>query len=650
MLKKKNSGIVDIPLSSKEDDKLNIMSYENALREFIKNTESPITIALQGEWGSGKTSLMNRMEEQLCEALDARMYGIWLNTWHYALIKDRNEILPEIIQALISDIIKISENEHPEKLKKLISEVYNVGKKVLTGISKAAVKTAVSQISEDAADDVSNSIFNGDENKHFNLSDLKTKLSTLINKTIEKNKEKGISKDTFIFFIDDLDRVDPALAVNILELMKNIFDIDNCIFVLAIDYDVVVKGLKSKFGELTDKNEREFRSFFDKIIQLPFRMPLNAYVIDDFIKEMLLSVNIISKEEAENTQFIKSIASFTTLSIGTNPRSIKRLINTLSFVNLLIKSQNNLQKTEHEICTYEKQLIYSVICLQTGFPGVYNLLADNSEIESWNFDFATKHKIPYREEKYYKHNFSNNWQEILYAYCNKSPFLKKHFNNIVSIIKNMQEIADENKKSLSEILPEIIENLSVTNVKSISKPQIEINNIRVLFALNQKLAPVLESKIVSPLKFVERKGRMIAKLSYKFDEQKNNNWISIFVYVKQNNIYLKLGCDTELFYSERNSDNPFKNMEMWGTTELFNQFSAEFEDLSTKYAEFNFSNKPKNGLSVKDKKQFLNQYFHTTTENAEYLYTSKFINNLGDFIIDFMKIIYKINKADWRAK
>lgn len=647
---KKNSGIVDIPLSNKETDKLNILSYENALREFINNTQSPITIALQGEWGSGKTSLMNRMEEQLCQAADSRMYGIWLNTWHYALIKDKNDILPEIIQALINDIIKISEKEHPEKLKKLVAEVYNVGKKVLSGISKAAVKTAVSQISEDAAEEVSNSIFNGDGDKYFNISDLKTKLSALINKTVEKNIEKDIKKDTFIFFIDDLDRIDPALAVNILELMKNIFDIDNCIFVLAIDYDVVVKGLKSKFGELTDQNEREFRSFFDKIIQLPFRMPINAYVIDDYIKELLLSVNIISKDEAENTQFIKTIASFTTLSIGTNPRSIKRLINTLSFVNLLIESKNKIQNNRHEISSFEKLLIYSVICLQTGFPGVYNLLADNSEIESWNFDFATKHKIPYREEKYYKHNFSSNWQEILYAYCNKTAFLKKHFNNIVNIIKSMQEIADENKKSLSEILPEIIETLAVTNVKSISKPQIEINNIRVLFALHQKLEPVLKAKIVEPLKFVERKGRMIAKLSYKFDQQKTNNWISIFVYVKQNNIYLKLGCDTELFVSEQNTDDPFKNMEMWGTTELFNQFSAELDDLSAKYNEFNFSNKPKNGLSVNEKKQILTQYFHTTTENVEYLYTSKFINGLSDFVIDFMKIIYRITKADWRAK
>lgn len=75
--------------------------------------------------------------------------------------------------------------------------------------------------------------------------------------TLENNKRSGI-----IFFIDDLDRIDPPTAVEILELLKNVFDIEGCIFVLALDYDVVVKGLKPKFGELTSENEREFLFLF----------------------------------------------------------------------------------------------------------------------------------------------------------------------------------------------------------------------------------------------------------------------------------------------------------------------------------------------------------------------------------------------------
>ena len=52
-----------------------------------------------------------------------------------------------------------------------------------------------------------------------------------------------------VFFVDDLDRIPPTDAVEVLEALKNMFDIPNCIFVLAIDYEVVVKGLESKFGE-----------------------------------------------------------------------------------------------------------------------------------------------------------------------------------------------------------------------------------------------------------------------------------------------------------------------------------------------------------------------------------------------------------------
>ena len=86
-----------------------------------------------------------------------------------------------------------------------------------------------------------------------------------------------------IIYVDDLDRIDPKDAVSILELLKNIFNIKDCVFVLAIDYQVVVKGLVGKFGKPTPENEWEFRAFFDKIIQLPFSMPMGNYDIANYV-------------------------------------------------------------------------------------------------------------------------------------------------------------------------------------------------------------------------------------------------------------------------------------------------------------------------------------------------------------------------------
>ena len=48
------------------------------------------------------------------------------------------------------------------------------------------------------------------------------------------------------YHVDDLDRIEPKDAVQILELLKNI-SVPGCVFIY-IDYQVVVKGLEHKFG------------------------------------------------------------------------------------------------------------------------------------------------------------------------------------------------------------------------------------------------------------------------------------------------------------------------------------------------------------------------------------------------------------------
>ena len=96
-----------------------------------------------------------------------------------------------------------------------------------------------------------------------------------------------------LIYVDDLDRIEPRNAVSILKLLKNIFNVPNCVFVLAIDYQVIVKGLEGKFGKQTIENEWEFRAFFDKIIQLPFMMPMGQYNIGKYVNKLLLDIGFV---------------------------------------------------------------------------------------------------------------------------------------------------------------------------------------------------------------------------------------------------------------------------------------------------------------------------------------------------------------------
>ena len=115
-------------------------------------------------------------------------------------------------------------------------------------------------------------------------------------------------------------------------------------FILAIDYEIVVKGLEGKFGKKTDSNKREFRSFFDKIIQVPFSMPVSSYETDKFLKESLLATNYIDEATSKNIELISKFSEISNLSVGKNPRALKRLMNSLSLISCINSVKKNNQE------------------------------------------------------------------------------------------------------------------------------------------------------------------------------------------------------------------------------------------------------------------------------------------------------------------
>ena len=58
-------GKADLPWQTNDPDALGLDKFANALTSFSLGCETPMTIAIQGEWGSGKTSLMNMVYDKL---------------------------------------------------------------------------------------------------------------------------------------------------------------------------------------------------------------------------------------------------------------------------------------------------------------------------------------------------------------------------------------------------------------------------------------------------------------------------------------------------------------------------------------------------------------------------------------------------------
>ncbi|HIU73741.1 MAG TPA: hypothetical protein IAC65_05760 [Candidatus Aphodousia faecipullorum] len=390
------SNIVDIPQSPLDDDLLGQSGYIAALSNFIKKAQTPMTIAVQGEWGCGKTSLMNAIAGQVClnyqylcptdltlneiketQKINRNCLGVWINTWQYSILKNDSDAQIAIIRGVAREL-----SSQMDRLMGASSVVKETGRKLLnsiSGIALTAAKVGVSAaglnpLSLNGLDEMVRTQENGPE--YF-----RNKLRQSVKMYLEEynSKYKGSPARTIIFFIDDLDRLDPPVAVQVLSLLKNLFEVPECVFVLAIDYEVVVQGLASRFGARTEANEREFRSFFDKIIQLTFRVPIESYQVQSFLEQMLKKIKYVEEDELHKVD--KAIFDFTLNSCGKNPRSIKRMLNTLSLTREIHRLHPTKLETENRELFL--QLLFGVVCLQSAYPKLYDELVRRPNLYDW---------------------------------------------------------------------------------------------------------------------------------------------------------------------------------------------------------------------------------------------------------------------------
>ena len=289
------------------------------------------------------------------------------------------------------------------------------------------------------------------EESETGLLQFKTALQDAINQCLEEDRKNGNNNRGFIFFIDDLDRIDPPVAVEILELIKNIFEVENCLFILAIDYEVVVKGLVPKFGPMTEKNEREFRSFFDKIIQLPFSMPVANYDVTKFLMHSLEDIGYIDDRITKDESLKDKLSDLTLLSVGTNPRSLKRLINTLSLLNIIGKMESDSVKEIHELL-----INYALVCIQIAYPKIYDLINQEPAFREWNEQTAKKYRLPEINESQMavlntSTEFDEEWEKVLFRKCQLDPFMASRAFQISQLLNYIIELVPEQKDFSEEI-------------------------------------------------------------------------------------------------------------------------------------------------------------------------------------------------------
>ena len=89
-------GIIEEPVAPGATDNLDINIHSEALIDFIANSSTPITVGIQGELDSGKTSLINSIYHALEDRQEVKQ--IRINSWEYSLLSTPEEALLKIVR------------------------------------------------------------------------------------------------------------------------------------------------------------------------------------------------------------------------------------------------------------------------------------------------------------------------------------------------------------------------------------------------------------------------------------------------------------------------------------------------------------------------------------------------------------------------
>lgn len=339
-------GIQDVPVRDFDEDSLGIEQYAKALKEFIVKCDTPMTIALQGDWGSGKTSLMQLIRSSLKD----QIIPIEFNTWEFSQFNMASDLPVLMMEHFAEEVDRGIDKQTMEQVAKVGKAAWKAFRKIGGAAVATAAKTAGVDIAEKA---VEQALFGDDPLSA--LKKAKRELSEMVAKRCEIENGKRI-----VVFIDDLDRLTPIKALEVLEVMKVFLDIENCVFLLACDFEIVRKGIKEKFkiAELSGK------SFFDKIFQLSFHMPTARYDMRNYLKTLMDKIGF-SYDEQDLSDYLNLVRC----SIGFNARNIKRLFNSLVLLKT-IQDQTGQTSQSGDL----QKVLFAVGCMEMAYNPLHNYI------------------------------------------------------------------------------------------------------------------------------------------------------------------------------------------------------------------------------------------------------------------------------------
>ncbi len=340
-------------------------------------TRTPISIGIFGDWGTGKSSAMiwlfnNLLKNSAKTDVEIDAVPILFVPWKY---HTREDVWRGLIAEVILNSIKNSKQTNELRLKRLRYAAKSFG--LFLGKSFLAALSSLKLVFESQAekinielnpapiDEAFLSFYSSMEPEKAFLNEFESALTEWIQHSLGNNTR-------LVIFVDDLDRCLPEISLEVLEAIKLYLNHDNIIFVIGMDrnvFDSIIGNHYRKYGV----EEIKAKKYLDKMLQVEINIAPSENQMISFFNHQILHLNSLSDGYwLNNLSALQKEIIHTILQrlSSHNPRESKRMINSAFIAGCSVMPSNENGQTVRFAQAIQVFLIKKVI--STYLEGIFS--------------------------------------------------------------------------------------------------------------------------------------------------------------------------------------------------------------------------------------------------------------------------------------
>jgi len=320
------------------NDKLKRKESVENISLLLRNISSPLVFSLNAPWGAGKTSYLNMLNANLKKSGNKTVY---FSAWETDFASDPLLAFLGEMNLGLAPYLKGNSKKIKAwgKAKKagahILKRSIPVGLKIATAGLLDADKVFEDEASK-LVESFGNDIIDSYSKSKADIVEFKESVREVLN---AENSSAG----NLYIFVDELDRCRPTYAIELLERIKHLLDIEGLVFVLALDKNQLAHSVRAVYGA-----EFDALGYLKRFIDIEFALPnapIDLFV--DYLYEHFGFVEYFQARELSNStrydgKGLREALKIFVVSSNMSLRSIEQLFSKINLILLMVKPNSYL--------------------------------------------------------------------------------------------------------------------------------------------------------------------------------------------------------------------------------------------------------------------------------------------------------------------